>query len=99
MSTPVLERTLLTVDETADVLRVSAKTVRRRIAAGELPAVQLGPSGSPLRIPEDELLRWLNDVPVAGGSTSHAAREGLAERGAPSGAVEALPLAGLEGAR
>jgi len=33
---------LLTVDEVAEILRVSPSTVYRRIQAGELPAVKLG---------------------------------------------------------
>lgn len=33
---------LLTIPEVTDVLRVSEKTVRRWIAAGELPAAKLG---------------------------------------------------------
>ncbi len=33
---------LLTVDEVAEILRVSPSTVYRRIQAGELPAIKLG---------------------------------------------------------
>jgi excisionase family DNA binding protein len=46
---------VLSVRETADMLGVTEKTVRRLIAAGRLPALQLGPPGSSIRIPEDEL--------------------------------------------
>ena len=42
MSTLVQRRELLTVHETVAFLAVSEKTVRRLIARGELPAVQLG---------------------------------------------------------
>jgi excisionase family DNA binding protein len=59
MSTIATPRPLLTVPEAARRLRVSEKTIRRRIARGEIPAVQLGGPRSPVRIPEDELERWL----------------------------------------
>lgn len=57
-----LER-LLTVDEVADLENVSSKTIRRRIAAGELRALRNGRS---LRIrPQDlrayRLMRLLSD--------------------------------------
>lgn len=59
MSTLAPERQLLTVRETAERLRVSEKSVRRRIAAGVIPAVSLGGPGSAVRVPADELERWL----------------------------------------
>jgi excisionase family DNA binding protein len=51
---------LLTVPEVAAVLRKSKWGVYRAIAKGEVPAVRLtdGPRG-PLRVPEDELVRYL----------------------------------------
>jgi excisionase family DNA binding protein len=55
-------RPLLTVPEVAEDLRVSVKTVRRRIEAGELPAVRIG-SGTraPVRVDAAELGEWLRD--------------------------------------
>ncbi len=50
---------LLTVRETADRLRVSPMTVRRRIDGGELRALQLGGPGRPVRIAEADLDAWL----------------------------------------
>ena len=51
---------LLTVAEVADRLGLHHKTVRRLIHAGELPGIKLGRGiKSPLRVPADELSRWL----------------------------------------
>jgi excisionase family DNA binding protein len=50
---------LLTLRETAERLHVSVDTVRRRIASGDLQAVQLGGRGAPLRVDERELQVWL----------------------------------------
>jgi excisionase family DNA binding protein len=58
---PVSTAEYLTIAEVADELRVSPLTVRRRIRDGELPAIQLGGQGSPVRIPR-----------AASGSTSTA---------------------------
>jgi excisionase family DNA binding protein len=52
------------VRETASLLAVTGKTVRRLIAVGRLPALQLGPPGSSIRIPEDELREWLESEPA-----------------------------------
>jgi excisionase family DNA binding protein len=57
--TSVAEHKWLTVRETAEQVRVSEVTIRRAIARGELPAVQLGGPGSSIRIDEAELERWL----------------------------------------
>jgi excisionase family DNA binding protein len=38
-------------------------TVRRMIADGRLPAVQLGGPGSAIRVREEELERWLDAPP------------------------------------
>ena len=49
-------RPLLTVSEVADRLRVSVKTVRRRIESGELPAVRIGTGiRAPVRVDGDAL--------------------------------------------
>jgi excisionase family DNA binding protein len=59
MSIAESQRTLLTIEQVAHRLQVSRSTVRRRIGAGEIPAVQLGGKRAAIRIPEDELDRWL----------------------------------------
>ena len=63
MSTAVQQRKLLTVHETAELLRVSDQTVRRLIARGTLPALQLDGKGSSLRIDPRELSAWLYGDP------------------------------------
>jgi excisionase family DNA binding protein len=50
---------LLTVAQVALLLGVDEKTVRRKIARGEIPAVQLGGRRAPVRIALDELQRWV----------------------------------------
>jgi excisionase family DNA binding protein len=55
MDTDVRTPQLLTVREVADRLKLSEKSVRRRIASGELPAVRLGGRGTQLRVDEREL--------------------------------------------
>jgi excisionase family DNA binding protein len=49
----------LTVKETARVLGLHEITVRRKVAAGVIPALQLGGRGCALRVMEDELSSWL----------------------------------------
>ena len=49
----------LTVAEVAAELACSEPTVRRRVRAGELPAVRLGGRGSGVRIPRAALQAWL----------------------------------------
>jgi excisionase family DNA binding protein len=55
MATDAQAPQLLTVREVADRLKLSEKSVRRRIASGELPAVRLGGRGTQLRVDEREL--------------------------------------------
>jgi excisionase family DNA binding protein len=50
---------LLRITEAAQRLNVSRATVHRWIRDGRIPAVRLGGSGAPIRIPEDELRAWL----------------------------------------
>jgi excisionase family DNA binding protein len=57
MSTSAPE--LLSVRDVAERLGVTTKTVRRKIARGQIPAVQLGGPGSELRVDERELNEWL----------------------------------------
>ena len=47
------------IGEVARELDVSPDTVRRKIASGELPAVQLGGSGSSVRVSRAALEEWL----------------------------------------
>jgi excisionase family DNA binding protein len=51
---------LLTVREVADRLRVSERTIRKRVAGGELSALKLGPEQhAPIRISEGALVDFL----------------------------------------
>jgi excisionase family DNA binding protein len=59
MATDVQAPQLLTVREVADRLKLSEKSVRRRIASGELPAVRLGGRGTQLRVDERELDQYV----------------------------------------
>jgi excisionase family DNA binding protein len=53
---------LLTVEEAAAKCRVSRPTMYRLVRAGIVPAVRVGAGDSGLiRIPADELRRWLFD--------------------------------------
>lgn len=50
---------LLSVCDTAELLNISEKTVRREITAGSLEAIRVGPKARTLRIPEDALKRYI----------------------------------------
>ena len=51
---------LLSVREVAATLRVSERTVRKRISDGELEAVKLGPEAhAPVRVDEEALERFM----------------------------------------
>lgn len=63
----VPRRSLLSVKETASRLGLHEKTVRRKIASGELPAVQLGGPGSALRVPLED---WLLEESTHDGRSS-----------------------------
>jgi len=54
---------LLTVKEAAVRLRLHPLTVRRMIADGRLPAVQLGGRGTSIRVDSDELAAFLFGLP------------------------------------
>ena len=54
---------LLTVAASALVRRCSAPPTRRRIAEGQIPAVQLGAPGSAVRVPRAALTAWLWSEP------------------------------------
>jgi len=57
MSTPLSKMSFLTVNEVADVMRVSSMTVYRMVHAGELPAIRFGRS---YRIPESAVVQMVS---------------------------------------
>jgi excisionase family DNA binding protein len=68
---------LLTVGETALILRQSERSVRDKIARGEIPSLRVGVGPrAPIRIEADELEQWLSGLsspkPAAGGAASIA---------------------------
>jgi excisionase family DNA binding protein len=66
MVPPGASPTLLTVEEAAASLRLSRASVYRRIAAGELRAVRLGPqAGSSVRVPVSALLEFARNYTEA----------------------------------
>ena len=66
MSTATTTQTpLLTIPQVARRLGLHRDTVYRKVAAGEIPALRLGENG-PLRVPADELERWLYRDPDEG---------------------------------
>jgi excisionase family DNA binding protein len=69
----------LTVAEAADLLGVNHQTVRRKIAQGELPAVQLGGPGSHIRIPRAAFDAWLWSGGRLRMPRAHAARQEVKE--------------------
>ena len=95
MTAAVQDSHFLTVQETAALLRQSERSIRRKIHAGEIPAVGLGEFG-PLRMDQRELEEWLYGSP--GASPPSRALE-PAERRGPSvleEAVEPRQHGGLE---
>ncbi len=64
------ERTLLTVKEVAETMRVSTMTVYRLIKAGELAAIRVGKH---FRIRERDLSEYLDLQTVRGGNSWPAA--------------------------
>ena len=51
-----MEPLLITIDNAADILAVSSRTVRRMLERGELPSVRIGRS---IRIPYESLKSWI----------------------------------------
>jgi excisionase family DNA binding protein len=49
----------LTIQETAELLRQSERSIRRKIHSGQIQAVRLGDQAAPLRIRADRLEQWL----------------------------------------
>jgi excisionase family DNA binding protein len=64
VTTPAHQREYLTVAEVAAELVCSEPTVRRRIWAGEIPAVRLGGPGSGVRVPRAGPGAWLWSEPT-----------------------------------
>ena len=93
-------RRLLTVPEAAKRLRCSELTLRRKIAAGVVPAYRVASERGPLKIFEDELVRSLRPVHAAGDGSLR--RQGQlrpdagdpARRGTSDEAVEPAALRG-----
>ncbi len=60
MSTNKQQRALLTVPQAAERLAQGVSTIRRKISAGELPAIRLGTGPqAPVRIDPEDLDAWL----------------------------------------
>jgi excisionase family DNA binding protein len=59
---------LLTIQETAQTLHVSIKTVRRHIENGRIPALRL-PGSKVIRVPESSLINALEPVHQATAAT------------------------------
>lgn len=57
----------MTTPDVADHLQVTDRTVRRMIAAGELPAYRLGPRL--LRVKRSDVDALLRPIPTAGGAS------------------------------
>ena len=50
----------VSMEQAAELLQVSARTIRRRVADGSLPAYRLGDApSSRMRLRVDELLAWV----------------------------------------
>jgi excisionase family DNA binding protein len=63
VTTAAHESEFLTIAQVAERLGVSVATVRRKIAAGYLPATQLGGKRSSIRVAATELESWLYAEP------------------------------------
>jgi excisionase family DNA binding protein len=90
----------LTVEEVSSLLRVSAPTIYRRCADGQLPHIRIGHDG-PIRIPARQLERLYeqgvsDDGPPAEGSFAGADPVERREPDNPTPAVESRAHAGPE---
>ena len=61
MQTLADTRRLLLVDEVAEIARCSSDTIRRAVAAGDLPAVRIGPAGKLLRFRLTDIDAWIGE--------------------------------------
>lgn len=59
METALIEETVLTVREVADLTRISKSSVLREIAAGEFDAMRLGPGRNSIRVKKASVDRYL----------------------------------------
>jgi excisionase family DNA binding protein len=82
MAIDVQDLNLLTVQETAALLRQSKRSIRRKVAAGDLPAIRLGGPGTPLRFDSRELELWLRE-----NHASPVSDDGSPQRGSFAGAA------------
>ena len=55
-----MSMTFLTIDETAQMLKISSRTVRRWIKQGDLPAIKIGKT---VRILENDIVKGKPDAP------------------------------------
>jgi excisionase family DNA binding protein len=97
MTVDVRELTLLTVQETAALLKQSERSIRRKIYREHLPAIRLG-DAAPLRVPAGELRAWLEKHRASTSPSDSTSGVDPAERRAPGSApaVEARAHAGGE---
>ena len=71
---------LLTVKEAASLLRLHPMTIRKKIAADELPALQPSGPRSSVRIDASELEDWLHRERVSGAAIARRSPAGPAAR-------------------
>jgi excisionase family DNA binding protein len=100
MAATVQDSNLLTVQETAALLRQSERSIRRKIHAGQIPAVRLGDYG-PLRIDRRGLEQWLYGESPAGAFPPlyPAVEDPTVRVDPPSGIVDSTQPVGKEGSR
>jgi excisionase family DNA binding protein len=93
MSVSDLQRRLLTLDAVAERLGYSRRTVERKVAAGEIPSLQLGGKGSAIRIDALELSEWLYRDSAEDSSPPDSSERARRTAGFPplTAAVEAPP--------
>jgi excisionase family DNA binding protein len=70
--TEQFRRKLMSIESAANYLDCSTKTVRRRIASGDLPAYRVG-STHVIRVDLSEVDALLKPIPTAGSGGGHAA--------------------------
>ena len=81
---------LLTVRETAELLRQSEWSVRAKARNGEIPSVRVGVGPrAPIRIDADELAAWIYGSPQPIAPANEVARPGVGA--SPHGGLVELP--------
>ena len=73
MATLEADRSLLTIQQTAERLSISETTVRRLIGAGVMPAVRVSPGA--IRVERDELAGWISERRTAAAVEPHTGEE------------------------